>query len=495
MMSDWPEWKVGELERKGLLLVQDGNHGEYRPRKDEFADSGVAFIRAADFDNGLVHFEKSGKINATAFERISKGIGKDFDTILSTKGSVGKLAYVPEGSPNFVCSPQTSFWRSLKHDFLDPRFLYYELQSRHFINQILSRKGETDMADYLSLTSQRGLMIRVPEKAVQLEVVKILSSVDRKIHLNRQTNQTLEQIAQAIFKSWFVDFEPTRAKIKAKKRWLALHESVEVSSPTCYAEEFDNENQSNLTLEETMSQAAMCAISGKSLDELEQLSDDALQQLKSTAALFPDALVDSDLGEVPEGWEVVGFKNIIKKYIDNRGKTPPTTDTGIPLLEVKHLPEGSIKPNINTKKYVDNQTFDSWFRAHLETDDIIISTVGTIGRICMVPEGEKIAIAQNLLGMRFKREKVSPYFMYYQMDSFRFRHDVDARLVITVQASIKRKDLETIDLLSPPVELQNIFESFVSPFIAMLQSNQDIELEKIREILLPKLLSGQLDIN
>jgi type I restriction enzyme S subunit len=198
------------------------------------------------------------------------------------------------------------------------------------------------------------------------------------------------------------------------------------------------------------------------------------------------------LGEIPEGWEGVGFKDIVSKYIDNRGKTPPITESGIPLLEVKHLPKDSIKPDLNTSKYVDDETFESWFRAHLETDDIMISTVGTIGRICMVPEGEKIAIAQNLLGMRFNREKVSPYYMYYQMDGFRFRNDVDARLIITVQASIKRKDLETIDLLVPPVALQNQFERFVMPFVVMQQSNQDIELAEIRDVLLPKLLSGKL---
>jgi len=296
----------------------------------------------------------------------------------------------------------------------------------------------------------------------QIEIADVLEDFDDKIELNRQTNQTLENIAQAIFKSWFVDFEPTRAKITAKQNG------------------------------QDPERAAMAAISGKTITDLNNLPPEQQQSLKSTAALFPDTLTDSELGEIPEGWGVEGFKQIIEKYIDNRGKTPPIIDSGTPLLEVKHLPEGSIKPNLNTTKYVDDETFQNWFRAHLETDDIIISTVGTIGRICMVPEGEKIAIAQNLLGMRFKREKTSPYFMYYQMDGHRFRHDVDSRLVITVQASIKRKDLETIDLLSPPVTLQDKFEEFVKPFITMQQSNQEIGLADIRNAILPKLLAGEL---
>ncbi len=315
-------------------------------------------------------------------------------------------------------------------------------------------------------------------------------ALDDKIELNRQTNQTLEHIAQAIFKCWFVDFEPTRAKIIAKEKGAntAIQE-LAAQAIICGAITLEQLEAITQNLETTLQQAI-----NEKLSQANQTPINT-EQLKTTAALFPNALVESELGKIPEGWEVVGFKHIVKKYIDNRGKTPPITDKGIPLLEVKHLPEGSIKPNLNTTKYVDDETFKSWFRAHLETDDIMISTVGTIGRICMVPEGEKIAIAQNLLGMRFKREKVSPFFMYYQMDGFRFRHDVDARLVITVQASIKRKDLETIDLLMPKIELQNQFEKFVKPFIAMQQSNQEIELSEVRDILLPKLLSGELNVS
>jgi type I restriction enzyme S subunit len=408
--------------------------------------------------------------------------------IIGRKGAYRGVHY--SDTPFFVID--TAYFVEPKFD-INMRWAYYSLLMSD-INGLDSGSAipSTRREDFYALPAL------IPPRKRQDEIVRVLDSFNSKIELNRQTNQTLEQIAQAIFKSWFVDFEPTRAKIAAKKRWKALNETTETSSPTCFADEFHSADQQNdwrnISLEEAMTQAAMAAISGKSIDELEQLSPEALQQLKETAALFPDALVESELGEIPEGWEVLGFKDIVKKYIDNRGKTPPISESGIPLLEVKHLPERSIKPDVNTTKYVDEETFNSWFRAHLEKDDLIISTVGTIGRICMVPEGERIAIAQNLLGMRFKREKVSPYFMYYQMDGVRFRHDVDARLVITVQASIKRKDLETIDLLSPPIALQKSFESLVTPIVGMLQSDQEIVLAKIRDALLPKLLSGELTI-
>ena len=211
--------------------------------------------------------------------------------------------------------------------------------------------------------------------------------------------------------------------------------------------------------------------------------------------LFPDEFeLTEGMGWIPKGWAACRFKQIVEKYIDNRGKTPPLSESGIPLIEVKHIADKAIKPSLDTTKFVDRSTYNSWFRAYLQTDDIVISTVGTIGRICMVPEGYEFAIAQNLLGFRFKSEKALPSFMYYQMDGFRFKHDVDARLVTTVQASIKRKDLETIDLLLPSIEVQKAFEMVVKPLIEKQNSSQAIQLAKLRDTLLPKLMSGELRI-
>jgi type I restriction enzyme S subunit len=115
---------VADLQSGGILLVEDGNHGEYRPRPDEFVDSGVAFIRAADMDDGRVLFTTAARINERARQRITKGIGAPGDVLLSHKGTVGKVALVPEDAPAFVCSPQTTFWRALVPERLDRRYLY-----------------------------------------------------------------------------------------------------------------------------------------------------------------------------------------------------------------------------------------------------------------------------------------------------------------------------------------------------------------------------------
>ena len=374
--------------------------------------------------------------------------------VIGRSGSIGGGQYIKE---KFWPLNTTLWVKDFKGH--DARYVYYLLKSIDFHRFNVGTGVPTLNRNHLSSVLVKNLGY-INEKVI----AKTLGDLDDKIHLNNQINQTLESIAQALFKSWFIDFDPVRAKIVAKQ---------EGNNP-----EF----------------AAMCVISGKSEVELQQMAEDDLAELRATAALFPDELVESELGEVPKGWEVTRFSNIVEKYIDNRGKTPPIQSEGIPLLEVKHLPEFSLNPDLNTDKKVSLETFNTWFRAHLQENDLIMSTVGTIGRLCIVPANRTLAIAQNILGLRFKLNKVNPLFMYYQMNSAKFRNDVDARLVITVQSSIKRKDLETIDLLQPDIKIQNIFTEKIKPFVLSQQSDESLKLIDIRDALLPKLLSGEITL-
>jgi type I restriction enzyme S subunit len=280
-MSDWRTEKVIDLQRAGILLVEDGNHGEYRPRPDEFVDQGVAFIRAANINDGQVLFNSASKISKIARERITKGIGSPGDVLLSHKGTVGKLALVPEDAPPFVCSPQTTFWRTLNSDVLDRRYLYSFMRSPLFRAQLGTRASETDMAPYVSLTSQRALTVVIPPIGYQRTIAHILGNLDDKIELNRRMNETLEAMAQAIFKSWFVDFDPVRAKMNGK-----LPESI-------------------------------CRRLGLTLELLD---------------LFHDRFQDSELGEIPEGRRVGALEDMV---ILQRGFDLPKlqrTDGAYPLI-------------------------------------------------------------------------------------------------------------------------------------------------------------------
>lgn len=204
MANDWRRGTVIELQEAGILRVEDGNHGEKRPRPEEFDESGISFIRAADMDNGRVLFGKASKINAVARRRITKGIGAPGDVLLSHKGTVGKVALVPDDAPPFVCSPQTTFWRVLDAKVLDRQYLHAFLRSPAFHQQLSARAGETDMAPYVSLTSQRALVVSFPRIEQQRAIANILGTLDHKIELNRGMNETLEAMGRALFRSWFV---------------------------------------------------------------------------------------------------------------------------------------------------------------------------------------------------------------------------------------------------------------------------------------------------
>jgi type I restriction enzyme, S subunit len=212
MKTAWREALVADLLARGELRVEDGNHGEYRPRSNEFSAHGVPFIRAADLQQGRILFERADRITDIALARIRKGVGAGGDVILSHKGTVGRVAIAPLDSEPFVCSPQTTFWRVLDESVLDRRFLYYLLQSPFFRRQLNARKGETDMADYVSLTAQRSLRLLLPDIDEQRTIGEALGALDDKVDLNRRTKKTLEATARAIFKSWFVDFDPIHAK-------------------------------------------------------------------------------------------------------------------------------------------------------------------------------------------------------------------------------------------------------------------------------------------
>lgn len=218
MGGEWPT--VEELQSRGALLVEDGNHGEYRPRPHEFSSQGVAFVRAADMSDGAVNFDRCERINEAAFGRIRKGVGRSRDILLSHKGTVGKLARVPDDAPAFVCSPQTTFWRVLDDERIDRGYLYAFMRSRLFETQLSSVQGETDMAPYVSLTAQRRLRIALPTMRRQSAIANLLGGLDDKIDLNTRMAETLEAMARALFKSWFVDFDPVRAKIGGRPTGL-----------------------------------------------------------------------------------------------------------------------------------------------------------------------------------------------------------------------------------------------------------------------------------
>ncbi|RLA84857.1 MAG: restriction endonuclease subunit S [Epsilonproteobacteria bacterium] len=401
--------------------------GGYAYKSKDFIGTGIPIIKIKNVGKGNLLFNETSYVDKSFLDETKNYTINVGDVLISMTGSninqpasmVGRVARVSKDDPIALINQRVGRLILKNENIIDLRFLYYYL-SQYEVQYYLVLNA-TGSANQVNINGKLIESIKIPDFTFEktVKIVNILSTLDDKIELNRKMNQTLEDMAQALFKSWFVDFD------------------------------FPNNN-----------------------GEME----------------------DSELGMIPKGWRVERFGNTIEKYIDNRGKTPPTVEDGIPLLEVRNMPDDMLTANPNVVKFVTEDTYKSWFRSYLKENDILISTVGTIGKTCIIPKDSKIAIAQNVLGLRFKNDMLKSQFMFYQMKYKRFLHAIDARLVITVQASIKRKDLDTIDVIIPPIKIQEFFVKQIQPIIEKQQSSENTSLEKTRDTLLPKLLSGEIEV-
>ena len=235
----WKEYAVRELLDSGVLEIGDG----YRAKNSELSNSGLPFARAGNIRDGF-RFNDADCFPTKNLDRVKNKVSRPGDVVFTSKGTVGRFAFVREDTPRFVYSPQLCFWRSLDRALIDPRFLFCWMSGREFFEQFKEVSGQTDMAEFVSLRDQRNMRITLPPISEQRAIAHILGTLDDRIELNRRMNETLEAMAQALFKSWFVDFDPVRAKMEGRNPGLP----------------------------------------------------------KNIADMFPNRLVDSALGPVPDGW-------------------------------------------------------------------------------------------------------------------------------------------------------------------------------------------------
>lgn len=371
--------------------------------------------------------------------------------IIGRKGTVGKVHISTE--PCWVSD--TAFY-VVKDSLEESYFVYYLLSSLGLENM------NTDAAvPGLNRDNAHRLEIRIPstvEKRIAL--VEPLIKLDKKIHLNNRINQTLESIAQAIFKSWFIDFDPVRAKMAAKQ---------EGQDPEL---------------------AAMCTISGKSEEELQQMADDDFAELQATAALFPDELVESELGEVPNGWEV----GKLQEVIDLNPRRTLKKDSLAPYLDMKnvrtqgHLVDEVILRNMTSgTKFINGDTLLARITPCLEN--------GKTAYVDFLLDNEVGWGSTEFIVLRPKEHLPTAlgYFIARQ-ENFRTL----AIQSMTGTSGRQRANADTLanqSWLIYPADLMIVFDKYAGKYLTHIKNNglQNGILKNIRDALLPKLLSGELD--
>ena len=213
MAGERRESTFQELLYEGLLEIGDG----YRAQNNELGGTGPIFLRAGHVTDSHIDFTDVEHFHEHLAFKMRSKMSKVGDTIVTTKGnSTGRISFVTDRLPPFVYSPHLSYWRSRDPEKLCGGFLRYWSQGVEFIEQLSGMKASTDMAPYLSLTDQRRLSITLPPLAEQKAIAAVLGALDDKIDLNRRMNATLEALARALFQSWFVDFDPVRAKLDGR---------------------------------------------------------------------------------------------------------------------------------------------------------------------------------------------------------------------------------------------------------------------------------------
>jgi type I restriction enzyme S subunit len=194
-------FSTADLINSGLLEIGDG----YRAKNSELADRGIPFARAQNVNSGF-DFADADLFPEDALPRVGAKISRPGDCVLTSKGSVGRVGFVGPRTPRFVYSPQLSYWRSLAPKEIDPLYLRYWLQGPEFGVQRDAVKGSTDMADYVNLRDQRRMTITLPDAGLQRKIAAILSAYDDLIENNERRIKLLEEMAQRIYREWFVDF-------------------------------------------------------------------------------------------------------------------------------------------------------------------------------------------------------------------------------------------------------------------------------------------------
>ena len=199
-MADWKEYKVSTLLDSKSLAIGDG----YRAKNSELSSSGFPFARVGNINEGF-NFANADYFPTENISKVGEKISQVGDIVFTSKGTVGRFAFVDDSVQKFVYSPQLCYWRTLNENLIQPRFLFYWMQGREFYSQVDAVKGQTDMADYVSLTDQRQMKITLPPLAEQQAIAEVLSSLDNKIDLLHRQNKTLEALAETLFRQWFVE--------------------------------------------------------------------------------------------------------------------------------------------------------------------------------------------------------------------------------------------------------------------------------------------------
>ena len=382
-------------------------------------------------------------------QRLGNSNVRTGDVIFTHAGNIGQASYIPEGSrySRYVIS-QRQFYMRCDRSKVIPEFIALYFKSPEGRHQLLANSSQVGVPSIAQpVTYLRSIEIPVPPLPEQKSIAHILGTLDDKIELNRRMNQTLEEMARAIFRDWFVEFGPTRAKMEGLGPYLPL-----------------------------------------------ELWD-----------LFPDELVDSELGEIPEGWSLRNFGDLLKDVIGGDwGKESPTP----PDTEVVSIIRGTDIPNLRAggtgsvpRRFTSERKAN---RRRLEEGDIVIEVSGGSPT---TPTGRSMILTTDILE-RFNGTVVcasfcrrlrpstwvegliaSQHLDYLNSIEKMWEYQLQSTGISNFQT---KRFLDEEQVIWPDPNIAKAFANVVSPIVKTTNRNENKTIAETRDALLPRLLSGQL---
>ena len=404
---------------------------DYRGKTPDKTTAGIPLITAKVIKGGRIE-TPSEFIAADAYEEwMRRGIPQAGDVVITTEAPLGEVAQLPKGK---VALAQRVITLSGKKGLVDNTFLKYLLLSRPFQEDLEARATGTTVVG-IKQSVLRKIDLAFPSFLDQKAIAHILGTLDDKIELNRKTNETLEAMAKALFKSWFVDFDPVRAKAEGRPTGLPA-----------------------------------------------EISD-----------LFPDSFEDSELGEIPSGWQCSPLAD--RAIYLSRGISPAYCEEGgVLVLNQKCVRDSRI--SFEKARRHDTTRKQIIGREVRRFDALVNSTgVGTLGRVAMMPiSQEEVVVDSHVTVVRGSNEQES-----FFISSTLLNRQTEIEALgegSTGQTELSRVVLGSVPVIFPPPQLISAYFDFAFIIQDKIEKNDQtsVALASARDALLPKLISGEIRI-
>lgn len=447
-MSDW---KCYQLKNLGVIKT-----GKTPPSscKDAFSNTGVPFVTPKDMNGVKTIFKTERYLSKIGLDLVKNYLVPKNSIAVSCIGSdMGKVYLLSEDS---VTNQQiNTLIVNKNHNF---EFIYYKLS---IMQDYLKSIAGGSATPILNKSHFSEIEIELPDLDTQNNFVEKLRYLDKKIQLNTQINQTLGQIAQALFKSWFVDFDPVRAKAQAISDGL---------SP----------EQAEL--------AAMQAISGKTPEELTALSQtqpERYAELAETAKVFPCEMVEVDGVEVPKGWKIGTFTDITEsrreKVKNDKATVLSAVSSGELVKSEEYFTKQVFSKSID--KYLKVYQWDFAYNpARINIGSIGLHEAAYLGAVSPVYEVFSVSDKYH-------------WFLKRILNLETTKIKIQSLCTGSVRQTLKLKDFQSIDCVIPDEKTLSIFNKKWEEYRTLiLENNKNTQtLSEIRDLLLPRLLSGDFN--